>query len=80
MREGWYQEDYLILFDEPESAAASDRYKISQTLPGYQIIGLRGWDGFIVRDSADHIYSILSVVPDPRCTSRRSFFRAIERS
>ncbi len=35
-------------------------------LPGYQILGLRGWDDFIVRDAAGYTYSIPAVVPDPR--------------
>jgi hypothetical protein len=64
MREGWHGDDYLILFDEVEIAAASDRYQIFQMLPGYQIVGLRGWDDFIVQDTAGHTYSIPTVVPD----------------
>jgi hypothetical protein len=56
MIEGWYGEDYLILFDEAETASASDGYAISQLLPGYQVIGLCGWDDFILRNSAGQTF------------------------
>jgi hypothetical protein len=61
MNEGWHGDDYLILFTELEVAGASDRYGISTLLPGYEIIGLRGWDDFIVRDSAGRTYSVPTV-------------------
>ena len=41
MIEGWYGGEYLILFDQAEAASASDRYAVSQLLPGYKVIGLR---------------------------------------
>jgi hypothetical protein len=66
MREGWHNDDYLVLFDGAEISAASNRYAISESLPGYDVIGLRGWDDFIVRDTADHTYSIPAVGPDLR--------------
>lgn len=50
MIEGWHGSDHLILFDEAEIAAASDRYAVSQFLPGYEVIGLRWWDDFILQD------------------------------
>jgi hypothetical protein len=50
--EGWHGSDHLILFDEAEIAPASDRYAVSQFLPGYKVIGLRGWDDFILQDSS----------------------------
>ncbi len=66
MIEGWHGENYLILFDEAEVASASDRYAISQCLPGYEVIGLRGWDNFIVRNSVGEAYSVptVPVVPE----------------
>jgi hypothetical protein len=33
MREGWHGEDYLILFDESELTAASNRYEMARLLP-----------------------------------------------
>ena len=56
MIEGWYGNDHLILFDEAEIASASDRYAVSQFLPGYKVIGLRGWDNFILQDSTEATY------------------------
>src|SRR3981189_3284919 len=69
MDEGWLGDDYLVLFDEPEVAAASDRYAISQLLPGYQVLGLRGWDDFILRDSAGQTYCVPTVPTDPKYLS-----------
>ena len=54
--EGWYGDEHLVLFNEAEIASASDRYAISQFLPGYKVIGLRGWDDFILQDSSGATY------------------------
>jgi hypothetical protein len=59
MNEGW--DDYLILFDELEVATMTERYALSQFLPGYQVLGLRGWDDFIVCDSQGRTFSIPTV-------------------
>jgi hypothetical protein len=59
--EGWYGDDHLILFNEAEVATASDRYGISQFLTGYRVIGLRGWDDFILQDSMGGTYSVGTV-------------------
>jgi hypothetical protein len=48
MLEGWHDDDYLILFDESEVAAASDRCEVLRLLPGFKVLGLRSWDDFIV--------------------------------
>jgi hypothetical protein len=69
MNEGWLGDDYLILFDEAEVESASDRYAISQLLPGYQVLGLRGWDDFILRDSAGQTRSVPTVPTDPKYLS-----------
>src|SRR5437588_3594467 len=61
MTEGWYGDDHLILFDEAEVASASERYAISELLPGYRVIGLRGWDDFILQDSTGRTYNVPTV-------------------
>src|SRR6266550_7865891 len=66
MREGWYQDDYLILFDESEVASVSERYTISKMLPGYQVLGLLGWDDFIVRDTEGRTYTVPTVPALPQ--------------
>ena len=69
MNEGWNGDEYLILFEEGEIVSASDRYAISEFLPGFQVIGLRGWDDLIVRDSAGRIYCVPTVPAVPKCLS-----------
>ncbi|HXE35172.1 MAG TPA: hypothetical protein VN087_14745 [Verrucomicrobiae bacterium] len=64
MKEGWIGDDYLILFDESEVATVTDRYALSHLLPGYHVLGLRGWDDFIVRDSQRRTFSIPTVPLD----------------
>ena len=60
MIEGWNGDEYLILFEE--RAAALDRsYGVSVALPGYRLIGLRGWDDFIVEDSAGVRFAVPTV-------------------
>jgi len=51
LRQGWHWDEYLVLFTDRVATAASDGYGIADMLPGYQIVGLRGWDDFIVRNS-----------------------------
>ena len=62
MIEGWHGDNYLVLFQDAEVASACLRYRIDEYLPGYQVIGLRGWDDLIVRDTAGHAFSV-PVVP-----------------
>jgi hypothetical protein len=66
MKEGWIGDDYLILFDESEIATTDKLYAVSEMLPGYHALGLRGWDDFIVRDSQGTIYSLPTIPLDPR--------------
>jgi hypothetical protein len=66
MEEGWYNDDYLILFDPAEVPWASDRYGVASALPGFQVIGLRGWDDFLVRDAGGHVFTIPSVPLDAK--------------
>jgi len=48
MREGWFEEEYYILFDQNESLDATKRYSISCYLEGFRLMGLFGWDDFIL--------------------------------
>ena len=61
MIEGWQEEDYLILFNEEEAWFASTRYQIEGLLPGFQVLGLRGWDEFIVRGPEGSTYAVPTV-------------------
>ena len=73
MTEGWFGDDYLISLNEAEVASASDRYSISRFIPGHQVIGLRGWDDLIVRDSVGLVYTVPSVAMDSGFLSRYVF-------
>jgi hypothetical protein len=64
MREGWHHNDYLILFDETEVTAASDRYAISLWLPGFTVLGLRSWDHLIVNNLAGETFSVPTLPAD----------------
>jgi hypothetical protein len=66
MKEGWIGEDYLILFDEFEIENTVKLYSLSELLPGYQALGLLGWDDLIVRDSHGNTFSIPTVPLDQR--------------
>ena len=66
MQEGWLNDDYLILFSDAEIEDISQRYGVAQSLPGFAVIGLRGWDDLIVRDSCGDIYTIPAVPLDRR--------------
>ena len=65
MNEGWLNDDdYLILFSEAESDRALKNYDIAQSLPGFTVLGLSGWDDFIVRDQSGKTYSVPTVPID----------------
>ena len=42
--------------------AATARYSFPELLPGYRLLGLRGWENFIVDDNAGHL-STVPIVP-----------------
>jgi hypothetical protein len=62
--EGWLNDEYLVLFSEAERSDHADRYGISATLPGYVVVGLRGWDDFIVLNEAGGMLCIPTVPLD----------------
>lgn len=62
MIEGWHADDYLILFDEAEAAAISAQYGIDRYLAGHVIVGLKGWDDFLVRGK-DGRFATVPTVP-----------------
>jgi hypothetical protein len=61
MKEGWLNGDYLILLDEAEVAAFTAPYGIDRYLPGFSIVGLRGWDDFIVADQEGRRFTVPTV-------------------
>ncbi len=62
MIQGWYNEDYLILFDEhSEATEMYNRYAIASFLPDYFLVGLKSWDDFILRDAKNHFFTVPTV-------------------
>ena len=64
MREGWHDDDYLVLLSNQESLDASRGYEIQRYLPGYQIVGLRSWDDLIVRNASGGVFTVPTVPMD----------------
>jgi hypothetical protein len=69
MKEGWFGDDYLVVFVDDEAADAAERYETSRYVNGFQIIGLIGWDDFILRDSAGGIFRGPTIPLDPKSFS-----------
>lgn len=64
MNEGWFGDEYLVLFGEDEWRSATDRYRIANALPGYVVVGLRGWDDLIIQDARGGAYTVPTVPLD----------------
>ncbi len=63
MREGWYNDDYWSLCeDQKEAEQLTTTYGLADYLPGYFIVGLKGWDDFIVCDREGQ-YFLVPTVP-----------------
>ena len=60
MIEGWHDDDYLVLFEE-EASHMTGLYDLPQYLSGYAVVGLRGWDDFIVADDQRRLFTLPTV-------------------
>jgi len=69
MTEGWQNEDYFVLFDKKESADLTVRYELHNYLTGYKIVGIRGWDDFILEWSDGKLFTVPTVPLDPKYLS-----------
>jgi hypothetical protein len=66
VKEGWWKGSYYILFDDGEVQQMTALYGIERYLPGYTLIGLKGWDDFIVGDARKSVYAVPTVPVSPR--------------
>jgi hypothetical protein len=57
MVEGWFRDEYYVLFGVNEVAAASARYSVRRWIPGYEVIGLRGWDDLLLQDATGQVFT-----------------------
>ncbi|HYO75169.1 MAG TPA: hypothetical protein VE010_01800 [Thermoanaerobaculia bacterium] len=64
MREGWLDQQYLILFDEEETHRVTAAYGVSARLPEFLVVGLRGWDDFILQDRSGSLFTVPAVPLD----------------
>jgi len=58
MNEGWQNDDYLIVLTQDESFAAMKAYRFDHYLPGCTLLGLRGWDDFIVINASGVMFTV----------------------
>jgi hypothetical protein len=66
MREGWCNDDYWSLCDnQKEAEHLTTLYGLADYLPGYFILGLKGWVDFILSDREGR-YSLIPTVPFER--------------
>jgi len=62
MTEGWNKEQYFILADSlNESKKLTELYGISESIPEFIIVGLLGWDDFILCNKNDEYYRVPTV-------------------
>jgi hypothetical protein len=61
MVEGWYNEDYIILFDQAEVAGLTRSYGLPEFLPSCRVLGIQSWDDFIVADADDVTFTVPTI-------------------
>lgn len=69
MVEGWRGDDYLVLYTNEETSGAEARYGFIDLLPGFRLLGLRGWDDFIVVDEKKKTFCVPTLPADPKYLS-----------
>ena len=61
MIEGWHEDEYLVLFSEDEVEVMTERYGLRHFITGFRIVGLRGWDDFILRRDDGKLFTMPTV-------------------
>jgi len=63
MREGWCNDDYWALCeDQKEAEYLTALYGLMEYLPGFVIVGVKGWDDFILANRESQ-YFLVPTVP-----------------
>jgi hypothetical protein len=61
VKEGWAGNDYLILFFGAERGDWTSNYSVAKRLPGFELIGICGWDDLIVAGPNGVLYRVPAV-------------------
>jgi hypothetical protein len=63
MKEGWHKDEYLTIFEGSEIEDREKEYGIDQLLPGHRLLGLIGWDDFLVLDQREQKVFRVPTIP-----------------
>ena len=63
MKEGWHNDEYLILFEDREIEQKEQEYGLDRLLPGHRLLGMAGWDHFLVMDCASQRLFRVPTIP-----------------
>lgn len=61
MTEGWIDNVYIAMYEPGEAESFERACKFDSLLPGYSVVGLRGWQDFIVTDSTGSAFIVPTV-------------------
>jgi hypothetical protein len=61
MREGWHEETYWIVFDKGETKDITNAYGLAEFLPGYIVVGLLGWNDFVITDGCGALFRVPTI-------------------
>ena len=65
MTEGWFNDNYWALCDdEKEATQVTALYGLADYFPDYLIVGLRGWDDFILGNRQSRYFTVPTVPLD----------------
>lgn len=65
MIQGWLQDIHISLFPQDSCEQIAGSYGLSEALPGYSLIGLLGWDDFLLKSDSG-LYTCPTVPIDPK--------------
>jgi len=77
MKEGWHNDDYLILFEGGEIEQKEQEYRLDHLLPGHRLLGLVGWDDFLAMESASQKLYRIPISRSRRSTERSGHIQLI---
>ena len=63
MKEGWHNDEYLISFEDIEIEEKEKQYEIGRLLPNHRLLGIIGWDDFLVMDRTNQKLFRVPTVP-----------------